>query len=96
MTLFVKLVGTYKSPMLKCRLCNVMGLLIRHSTFIANELASSAIIEILIELVKDKNSKVKRKAIACLGELLFYIATQEIEEVSRTMQRRRACLLNSG
>lgn len=30
----------------------------------------------LVETVKDKNEKVRRKAVASLGELLFYAATQ--------------------
>ena len=29
----------------------------------------------LVETVKDKNEKVRRKAVASLGELLFYAAT---------------------
>lgn len=34
----------------------------------------------LSDLLKNTNVKVRRKAIACLGELIFYIATQQQSE----------------
>jgi len=43
MNLLVKMMKTIKSPMIKIRLCSVIGLLIRHSTVIENELAESDI-----------------------------------------------------
>ena len=39
------------------------------------ELASSGLANLLTELIKDKNERVRRKAIASLGEYLFYAAT---------------------
>jgi HEAT repeat protein len=42
---------------------------------IENELAESEICGQLIESMKDKNDKVRKKAIAALGEYLFYAAT---------------------
>ncbi len=75
MGLLVKMIKTMKSPMIKIRLCSVIGLLIRHSTVIENELAESDICNQLIETMKDKNEKVRKKAIAALGEYLFYAAT---------------------
>lgn len=53
------------------------GLLVRHATFIADELAGTGVIEILSEALKDKNERVRRRVMATLGELLFYIATQQ-------------------
>jgi serine/threonine-protein kinase ULK4 len=49
--------------------------LIRHSTVIGNDLATGGIVKLLSECAKEKNEKVKRKAIASLGEYLFYAAT---------------------
>jgi serine/threonine-protein kinase ULK4 len=43
MNLLVRMMKTIKSPMIKIRLCSVIGLLIRHSTVIENELAESDI-----------------------------------------------------
>jgi serine/threonine-protein kinase ULK4 len=54
--------------------------MIRHATLIETELATSGVCNILCELTKDKNEKVKRKAMAALGEYLFYAATQMDEE----------------
>ena len=76
MTLLLKLLKTVKSPYLKQRLCSIIGQLIRHSTVIGSDVASSSIVKLLSECTKEKNEKVKRKAIASLGEYLFYAATQ--------------------
>ena len=52
----------------------------RHSTVIGNDVAESGLSTLLCEVVKDKNEKVRRKAVASLGELLFYAATQLDDE----------------
>ena len=75
MNLLVRMMKTIKSPLIKIRLCSVIGLLIRHSTVIENDLAESDICNQLIESMKDKSEKVRKKAIAALGEYLFYAAT---------------------
>lgn len=71
---------TIKTPQIRIRLCSVIGLLIRHSTVIENDLAESDICNQLIEIMKDKNDKVRKKAIAALGEYMFYAATQLDDE----------------
>ena len=43
MQLLEKLMKSVKTPVIKIRLCSVIGLLIRHSTVIENELAESDI-----------------------------------------------------
>ena len=75
MNLLVRMLKTVKTPQIRIRLCSVIGLLIRHSTVIENEVAESEVCIQLIEALKDKNVNVKRKAIAALGEYLFYAAT---------------------
>jgi len=62
------------------RLCSILGQLVRHSTVIGNDVADSGLCLLLCEQIKDKNEKVKRKAVASLGELLFYAATQLDDE----------------
>lgn len=64
-----------KTPQIRIRLCSVIGLLIRHSTVIDNEIAESDLCPQLIEIMKDRNEKVRKKAIAALGEYMFYAAT---------------------
>uniref|UniRef100_A0A7I4CYJ5 Protein kinase domain-containing protein n=1 Tax=Physcomitrium patens TaxID=3218 RepID=A0A7I4CYJ5_PHYPA len=76
MPLLVKLLRTMKIPSLRVQLTSVMGLLIRHATLIEEELAGSGIVAVLTETLRDKQDKVRRCAMATLGELLFYIATQ--------------------
>ena len=80
MNLLVKMLKTIKTPQIRIRLCSVIGLLIRHSTVIENEVAESEVCLQLIEALKDRNEKVKRKAIAALGEYMFYAATQLDDE----------------
>jgi serine/threonine-protein kinase ULK4 len=75
MGLLMKLLKNVKSPHLKCRLCSIIGQLIRHSTVIGNEVAESGLAALFCEVTKDKNEKVRRKSVASLGEFLFYAAT---------------------
>jgi serine/threonine-protein kinase ULK4 len=65
-----------KSYMIKIRVCSIVGLLIRHATVIDNDVAKSGIWDLLIITLNDQNESVWRKAIASLGEYLFYAATQ--------------------
>lgn len=53
------------------------GLLVRHATYISDALSRTGIVEVLSEALKDKNERVRRRVMATLGELLFYIATQQ-------------------
>ncbi len=75
MTMLLKMAKSTKTTSIRTRVCSIIGLLIRHATVIENELSSLGIPATLIELLKDKNEKVKRKVIAALGEYLFYGAT---------------------
>ena len=40
-------------------------------------LVDVGVIEVLTEGLKDKNDRVRRRIMATLGELLFYVATQQ-------------------
>ena len=77
LTLFVHfLEKSNRSHMVKIRIWSIIGLLIRHATVIENEVAESGIWKILCQTLEDSKENVKRKAIAALGEYLFYAATQ--------------------
>ena len=81
MTLLVKMLKTLKTPLVRVRLCSSLGLLIRHSTVIDNEVAESEVCSVLCEVLnKEGSDKVRRKAVAALGEFMFYAATQLDDE----------------
>lgn len=76
MTLFVKMLGVFKSSSIKVHLLRVMALLLRYATYIAKELGETMIVETLTSLLDDTHDTTRRRAACALGELLFYIATQ--------------------
>lgn len=73
---FIKILKNGKNILVKARVCSILGQLLRHSTLINNELSQSGLYQALSDQIKDKNEKLSRKAIAALGEYLFYAATQ--------------------
>ncbi|ONK63439.1 uncharacterized protein A4U43_C07F15170 [Asparagus officinalis] len=80
MLLLVKMLKLSKVPALRVQVASVLGLLIRHSTYIKADLANSSIINYLTVGLRDKQEKVRRFCMAALGELLFYISTQDDSE----------------
>ncbi|KAB2599468.1 serine/threonine-protein kinase ULK4-like [Pyrus ussuriensis x Pyrus communis] len=76
MLLLVKMLRLSKALALRVQLASLVGLLIRHSTFIQDDLADSGILGSLADGLRDKQEKVRRFSMAALGELLFYISTQ--------------------
>jgi serine/threonine-protein kinase ULK4 len=79
MGLLLKLCKIKNAP-LKIKLCIIIGELIRHATVIEHELSQLGLPAVMAETLKDTNEKVRRKAIAALGEYLFYGATQMDED----------------
>lgn len=77
MSMFVKVLASTKSPPLRMRLCSTIGLLMRHATHLSDEFAKSDAVKILAEAVGDESSRVRRRAMAALGELSFYVAHQQ-------------------
>lgn len=75
-SVFIKLLKSTKSAPIKIRICSIIGQMIRHATLINPELSSSGLYQILNDQLRDKVDKVRRKAMAALGEYLFYAATQ--------------------
>lgn len=76
MLMLVKMLRQSKTSVLRIQLASLIGLLIRHSTFIEDNLANSGILGSLTDGLRDKQEKVRRFSMAALGELLFYISTQ--------------------
>ncbi|CAK7332871.1 unnamed protein product [Dovyalis caffra] len=76
MLMLVKMLRLSKTSALRVQLASLIGLLIRHSTFIEDDLANSGILGSLTDGLRDKQEKVRRFSMAALGELLFYISTQ--------------------
>lgn len=76
MLVLVKMLRQSKASILRVQVASIIGLLIRHSTFIETDLAGSGIIGALTDGLRDKLEKVRRFSMAALGELLFYVSTQ--------------------
>lgn len=64
----------------------VLGLLVRHATFIAEELAQTGVVEILTDALKDKMEKVRY---GCLRGAL--LAAALLDACAAACARRRAC-----
>ena len=80
--------------MVRMRLCSIIGSIMRHATTVDSEIYSLNLAEVLGEVVvKDKQEKVKRKAMGALGEYLFYAATQ-LEEVTNNNNNDNTSCLN--
>ncbi|MED6121685.1 hypothetical protein PIB30_032454 [Stylosanthes scabra] len=79
MLMLVKLLRQSKASALRVQLASLIGLLIRHSTVVDDSLASSGILGSLTDSLRDKQEKVRRFSMAALGELLFYISTQNAD-----------------
>lgn len=76
MPVIVKKLRQSNASALRVQLTSLIGLLIRHSTSIDDDLASSDILGSLKDGLRDRQEKVRRFSMAALGELLFYISTQ--------------------
>eukprot|EP00928_Gymnodinium_smaydae_P010772 TRINITY_DN1405_c0_g3_i1.p1 TRINITY_DN1405_c0_g3~~TRINITY_DN1405_c0_g3_i1.p1 ORF type:complete len:1319 (-),score=194.91 TRINITY_DN1405_c0_g3_i1:56-4012(-) len=62
---------------LRVRLLSLIGQLLRHATYLEPSIAELGLIDALLEgLRRNNDSIVRRRSVAALGELLFYIATQ--------------------
>ncbi|CAK8530955.1 unnamed protein product [Lathyrus sativus] len=84
MLILVKLLRQSKASALRVQLASLIGLLIRHSTFVDDSLANSGILGSLTDGLRDRQEKVRRFSMAALGELLFYISTQSADSKDNT------------
>lgn len=81
MLLLIKMLRLSKTSVLRVQIASLMGLLIRYSTILDIELASSGIFNALSDGLRDKHDKLRRFCMATLGELLFYISTQSDQDI---------------
>ncbi len=58
-----------------------------HTSSDMRSLLDAGVVEVLTEGLKDKNERVRRRIMATLGELLFYVATQQ--QVRRCLAKVR-------
>jgi len=63
----VKMLRHSKVTLLRAQLASLIGLLIRHSTFIGDELANSGILGALTDGLRDRQERVRRFSMATLG-----------------------------
>eukprot|EP01012_Entosiphon_sulcatum_P041191 TRINITY_DN55003_c0_g1_i1.p1 TRINITY_DN55003_c0_g1~~TRINITY_DN55003_c0_g1_i1.p1 ORF type:complete len:1276 (-),score=187.17 TRINITY_DN55003_c0_g1_i1:24-3851(-) len=97
--LFAKMLQNPAHPSnLKVQLCMAIGLLVRHATFINPDRTRTGIVESFVGLLRTEatDAKVRRRSAACLGELLFFIATLQPaeQEVWRTVDQDAIATLN--
>lgn len=94
MLVLVKLLKQSKASAFRIQLVSLIGLLIRHSTYIQDDLANSGLLGSLTDSLRDRQEKVRRYSMAALGELLFYISTQTDQprdnKATETQQKDRS------
>ena len=79
LALLLKMIRRFKSSTLRAVIVTLLGLLVRHATLIVPDEGGekNGVLAVLVELTSDDAVALRRRAVACVGELLFYIATQE-------------------
>ena len=75
-TLFINILQKSKNDPIRIRVCSIIAYLIRYSTVIENPLEEMGLNKILDFLIKEKNVDLCKKAMATLGEYLFFVTTQ--------------------
>ena len=70
-----------RNEFIQLRVCSILGFLIRYATATESSFEKYNFTEILISFISDNNLELNRKAIATLGEYLFFVATQIEEEL---------------
>jgi hypothetical protein len=82
-SLFINILCKTKNDNIKIRVCSIIAYLVRYSTVIENPLDKWGLTKQLDIFVRDKNVELAKRAIATLGEYLFFVTTQaEGEEES--------------
>ena len=87
-TSFVKLFINFldiNNDKIRIRACSIIAYLIRYATNMEKSLDEYNLTESLISFISDNNLELNQKAIATLGEYLFFVATQveaELEQVN--------------
>jgi serine/threonine-protein kinase ULK4 len=72
----VRIFRETKSIPLRVRVAQTLGALIRNASYVPVDLQQAGALVALAGGVRDRESKVRRRAMAVLGELLYYISSQ--------------------
>ena len=83
MSMLVSLMRASKAALIRTRVAAVIGVLVRHATYISEDLVHTKIVQVLADAMKDSSERVRRKSAAAFGELLFYISTQQQDAATR-------------
>ena len=85
-TPFVKLFINFldiNNDKIRIRSCSIIAYLIRYATNMEKSLDNYNLTESLISFISDNNLELNQKAIATLGEYLFFVATQVEAEIDQ-------------
>jgi hypothetical protein len=74
--LFINILQKIRNDNIKIRVCSIIAYLIRYSTVIETPLDKLGLTKLLDNMVRDKNVELAKRAIATLGEYLFFVTTQ--------------------
>ena len=88
-TLFCQLLRSAAVSSLKHRLATLLALLLRHTTYLNAAVARGELMVVLAGATRDRTEKVRRRAIAALGELLFYVSVRQQQQQQQQQARRR-------
>ena len=89
--LFSTMLRTCAHSSLKLRLATLLALLLRHTTYVQAKLARNDLLTTLAGATRDRDAKVRRRATAALGELVFYIAVQQQQQQQQQRSPRQTC-----
>jgi serine/threonine-protein kinase ULK4 len=91
----VKLLRSARGTAVRCRAAALLGALIRHATFLSDDLAATGILQLLVEQLRDAPERLRRRCTATLGELLFYVATQATDAAAAAQAHGQEALLSA-
>ena len=74
--LMVRILRETKSVALRAKCAQTLGALVRNAAFISPDLQQAGALVALVAAVRDRDVKVRRRAMAALGELLYYVSSQ--------------------
>jgi serine/threonine-protein kinase ULK4 len=94
--LFSTMLRTCAHSSLKLRLATLLALLLRHTTYVQAKLARNDLLTTLAGATRDRDAKVRRRATAALGELVFYIAVQQQQQQQQQQRSPRQTCHSSG
>ena len=88
--LFSRLLRTAAASALRVRVATLLGLLLRHASYVGVAVATGGdLMQTLERVVTDRHETVRRRCVAALGELLFYASPGSSRRSTTTRAERR-------